>query len=1034
VGDRVVFSHGGDIYTVTIAGGIARRLTSHVGYEMFPRISPDGKYIAFTGQYDGNTEVYIIPSDGGEPRRLTYTATLTRDDPGDRMGPNNIVIGWTPDSKQILFRSRCYSFNHFTGQLFTVSAAGGLPVEIPLKNGGFASFSPDGKRLVYNYIFREFRTWKRYAGGMADDIRVIDLTTGISEKITTGDSQEIIPMWGPAGDEIFYLSDKSDVMNLHVYNLTTGQERPITNYVDYDIKFPAIGDKRVVFERGGDLYHYDLAERRIAKIPLVIANDHPIARMEWQDVREEISGAAVSPDGTRVLVAARGDIFSLPAHEGITYNLTNSSDANDREPAWSPDGKHITYISDKDGEFNIYAREVASGNERPLLQNFTGYIFSYKWSPDSHKIAWSEKRNTLHILNVASGKNEIIEQSGIGPINSFNWSPDSKFITYIRPGRTTNNIIVRDLERGQEHVVTDGWFNVSSPNFSDDGKYLLFSSARTFNPTYSRTEWNHAYTRMNKIYILPLDRDAEIPFAPRNDKPAQEKKKENKKNHIDFTDLQRRLVEVPVNAADNYVNLHLLGKKLFYNREENTMVYDLDDRKESDTHGKLLFSNGYSRGLAISGNNFQVVEMPVTNVNITKAVPLDGLRRRVDYAAEWLQIFDESWRQMRDFFYAPNMHGVNWQAIRDKYRDLVPHVKHRIDLAYLIGEMIAELNVGHAYSQNGNYPRPPRIFTGLLGATFEKHSSGYFRVKKIIEGDNWSSTTRSPLTMPGVDAREGDYIIAIDGKNLADIDNLFSELVGKARRTVALSINTVPSENGAREVLVTPLASEANLYYFRHVRDNIRRVNEATNGEVGYIHIPDMSAAGLNEFVKYYYPQLDKKALIIDDRGNGGGNVSPMITERLARVPDYYTMHTNQVEGTTSPVGTFVGPKVLLVNEYSASDGDLFPYRFRRHALGVIIGRRTWGGVVGYSGSIPVVDGGSIVTPSYAPFATDGSGFIIEGHGVEPDIDISNDPYQEYHGYDAQLEKAIEVILDKLKTERATPPPIPSFPDKSPGK
>jgi tricorn protease len=1003
---------------------------------MFPRFSPDGKHIAFTGQYDGNTEVYIIPSDGGEPRRLTYTATLKRDDPGDRMGPNNIVIGWTPDSKRVLFRSRCYTFNDFTGQLFTVPVEGGMPAEIPLKNGGFASFSPDGKQLAYNYIFREFRTWKRYTGGLADDIRVVDVSTGVQETITGGEHQEIIPMWGPMGQEIYFLSDRNGVMNLYVYNLSTRQTWQVTSYLDYDIKFPSIGDKRIVYEHGGYIYQYDLVEKRSDKIPVVITNDYPLARPEWRDVKGEITGRAVSPDGNRVLVSARGDIFSLPAREGVTYNLTNSSDAHDREPAWSPDGKFISYISDKDGEPNIYLREVASGRERRLIPDIEGYIFNYKWSPDSRKIAWSEKRNTLNVIDVTSGTNEVIEQSGVGPLSSFNWSPDSRYIAYVRREKAMDNIVVHDMNERAGRVVTDGWHDIASPNFSSDGRYLLFSSARSFEPVYSRTEWNHVYTRMNKVYLLPLAVDAAVPFAPRNDEVAAptagESKEKNATVVYDFTDLQRRVVELPVIAADNYSNLHLLGQKLFYDRGGSTMMYDLETRQESDTRGRLLFSEGYTRGLALSGTAFQVVEMPVTSVNITKAVPLDGLKRWVNYPEEWQQIYDESWRQMRDFFYARNMHGVEWDAIYDKYHALVPHVKHRVDLTYLIGEMIGELNVGHAYSLNGDHPRPPRVHTGLLGAKFEKDPSGYFRVKEVIEGANWSAATRSPLTMPGVEVKEGDYLIAIDGQSLAGVDNLFSELVGKAGRTVELEVNTTPSAEGSRKVLVTPLADESGLYYYRWVQENIRRVNEATGGEVGYIHVPDMGINGLNEFAKYYYPQLAKKALIIDDRGNGGGNVSPMITERLARTPDFYTMHTNQAEGSVSPVGTFVGPKVLLVNEYSASDGDLFPYRFRRNKLGTIIGRRTWGGVVGYSGSIRVVDGGSIVTPSYAPFAVDGKGFIIEGYGVDPDIDIANDPYREYLGEDRQLEKAIEVILKKLETERVEAPPIPPFPDKAP--
>ncbi|MDE6452174.1 MAG: PDZ domain-containing protein, partial [Odoribacter sp.] len=462
----------------------------------------------------------------------------------------------------------------------------------------------------------------------------------------------------------------------------------------------------------------------------------------------------------------------------------------------------------------------------------------------------------------------------------------------------------------------------------------------------------------------------------------------------------------------------------------NTSVYHLKKKKETHLGVHIQFGPGYKKAIASSGNRFQIIDIPTSPVSIDAPISTSDMRKKIDYREEWMQIYHESWRQMRDFFYAKNMHGVDWDAVYEKYKVLIPHVNHRTDLTYVIGEMIGELSVGHAYSANGDHPEPDRIGMGLLGARFAKDPSGYFKVTKIIEGANWNSSTRSPLTMPGVNVKEGDYILSVNGKSLQGNDNLFQELIGQDGKIVELEVNSRPHLQGARKVLVKPLSDESQLHYYHWVQNNIRKVSEATNGEVGYIHIPDMGVAGLNEFVKHYYPQLNKKALIIDDRGNGGGNVSPMITERLMRQPHFYTMHTNQTEGSVSPVGTFLGPKVLLVNEYSASDGDLFPYRFKYNKLGTIIGRRTWGGVVGYSGTIPVVDGGSIVTPSYAPYAADGSGFIIEGHGVEPDIVIENDPYLEFNGEDQQLNKAIEVILEKLKTESKDIPRIPEFPVK----
>lgn len=1043
-GDKVVFSYAGDLYTVNTDGGTARKLTSHDGYEMFPHFSPDGKYIAFTGQYDGNTEVFVIPAAGGEPRRLTYTATLGRDDLGDRMGPNNIVIGWTPDSKNILFRSRQYSFNDFTGQLFTIPLAGGDLTEVPLKNGGFASYSPDGKKLAYNYIFREFRTWKRYQGGMADDIRIFDFDTKKSEKITDHIRQDVFPMWASNGNEIYFLSDRDNVMNLYAYDTNSKNTRQITSYTDYDIKFPAIGNDRIVYERGGYIYLFDINSQKTTKVTVNIENDQIYSRPQLKNVSDQINDIDLSPNGERVVVSARGDIFTLPSKEGITYNLTNSSDANDMNPQWSPDGKYIAYISDKNGEFNIWLYDVQSGTEKALTKDLKTYIFNLKWSPDSKKIAWNEKKNTLNIIDAATGVNEVVETSGKGSIGSYNWSPDSKYLTYIRPEKGMSNIIVYNTGNKEKQQITDGWYGVGSPNFSKDGKYLVFTSSRTFNPTYSSTEWNHIYDNMGKVYILPLAKDAVIPFTPGNDelkiaeekkaetekKGEKEKKSEEKEVIYDFTNLNNRIIELPV-MPSNYYGVYMIGNNVYYNRGGKTQMYNLETKKETNLDATILFGSNYKKAIAENRDKFAVIDIPTSSVNIDKAISTADVKKWVNYREEWMQIYNESWRQMRDFFYAKNMHGVDWNAVYEKYKVLVPYVNHRSDLTYLIGEMIGELNVGHAYSANGEHPMPVRINMGLLGAKFEKDASGYFKVKKIIEGANWDKTTRSPLTMPNVNVKEGDYIIAINGKSLKETDNLFSYLTDQANKTVEMEVNTTPDAKGARKVLVTPLADESQLYYYNWVQDNIRKVSKATNGQVGYIHIPDMGVPGLNEFAKHYYPQLEKKALIIDDRGNGGGNVSPMITERLMRTPTYYSMHTNQSEGSVNPDGTFIGPKVLLVNEYSASDGDLFPYRFMYHKLGTIIGKRTWGGVVGYSGQIPVVDGGSIVTPSYAPFAADGSEFIIEGRGVTPDIELPNDPYKEYMGEDEQLNKAIEVILEKLKTEAKEIPAIPPFPDKS---
>ena len=1054
-GDQIVFSYAGDIYTVSTNGGTARRLTSNIGYEMFPKFSPDGKMIAFTGQFDGNTEVYVIPAEGGEPKRLTRTATLGRDDVGDRMGPNNIVMDWTPDGKKILYRTRNYTFNDFTGQLMTVSVDGGLSEKVPLKNGGFANYSPDGKKLAYNYIFREFRTWKRYEGGMADDIRIFDFETKKSEKITDNVNQDVFPMWSPDGKKVYYISDRDSYMNLYEYDVAAKSTVQLTNYKEYDIKFPAAGQNAIVYENGGYIFKFEMASKKAAKVSISINNDFPYSRPEWKDLSGSIRSISVSPNGERLLGIARGDIFSIPAKSGITYNITNSSSANDKIADWAPDGNGYAYVSDKDGEFNIWYSD-AKGKERRLT-NVKTHILGMEWAPDSKSIAWSEKLNTLNILDVATGKNTVVEQSEISPINDYNWSPDSRYIVYTRPMKGMNVIMMYDVKEKVKTQITDNWYNSGGANFSKDGKHLVFISARTFNPTYGQTEWNHVYTNMNKIYILPLTKDADIPFAPKNDtvaivkadSPSADKAPANgeakkpaaatasapaKKELVyNFENIADRIIELPVEAGF-YGSLHMIGNNVYYGSRRGMYMYDIESKKETDLKANLIFSAGYKKALAIAGSQMQIIDVPKAPVTISKAIELGGVKKLVNYREEWMQIYKESWRQMRDYFYAKNMHGVDWNKVLTRYEQLIPYVNHRSDLTYIIGEMIGELNVGHAYSQNGEHPEAARVSMGLLGAEFSKDKSGFFKVEKIIAGANWSKETRSPLTMPGVEVKEGEYIISVNGQSVKESQDIFEHLIGTAGTIVEMEVNAKPAFEGARKVLVEPIADESGLRYFSWVAENTRKVSEATNGEVGYIHIPDMGVPGLNEFVKHYYPQLSKKALIIDDRGNGGGNVSPMIIERLQRTITYFSMHTNQKEGDVNPVGTFQGPKVLLINEYSASDGDLFPYRFKFNKLGTVIGRRTWGGVVGYSGTVPVVDGGSIVTPSYAPFAADGSGFIIEGTGVTPDIDIFNDPYKEFNGEDEQLNKAIETIKLQIKDYKYKSPTIPAWPDKSPEK
>ncbi|MCB0804834.1 MAG: PDZ domain-containing protein [Bacteroidales bacterium] len=1068
--NQVVFTYAGDLYTVDKAGGTARKLTNDEGYEMFARFSPDGSHIAFTGQYDGNTEVYMIPSDGGVPQRLTYTATLKRDDISDRMGPNNIVMTWK-DNEQIVYRSRKKSFNSFKGQLFLANVDGSLSEELPLPSGGFCSYSPDGGKLAYNRVFREFRTWKYYRGGMADDIWIHDFQTKETVNITNNNAQDIIPMWH--GEEIYFLSDRDRIMNLFAYNIQTGQTRKVTNYTLYDIKFPSIGGDYIVYENGGFLYYYDIPNETTQKINIKIANDMLESRTEYKDASKYIDSWAISPDAKRLTLGARGDVWTIPVKEGITRNLTKSSGVHDRNVEWSPDGKYISFISDRTGEDEIYIQiQDGSTDAIQITSESSNYKYNPIWSPDSKKLMWSDRNQNLQYIDIDSREIIQVVHNPDGEIRDYNWAPDSRWVTYSLSSRDQmEGVYVFGLDDGQAHRITDNWYSSGNPVFGSEGKYLFFTSARDFNPIYSWTEWNTAYRDMFNIYFVTLRKDVENPFKPENDEvkmkedkseietdkdeekgkeKGKDKKnsdkdktddspteKENNNIEIDFDGIADRIIQLP-GEAGYYWNINPVGNSVYYcagsskKDKPSLMVYDLEKEKETDlgNYSSYLISADQKKMAVSERDKYFVIDLPKGNIKPDDYIDLSNMKVWVDLKSEWNQIFNEAWRQMRDFFYDPDMHGVNWEEIRTKYEPLVTYVNNRNDLNYIIGEMIGELNTGHAYVNGGDKTEPERIQTGLLGAELSRDESGYYKIEKILKGQNWDKGTRSPLTEVGVDVSENDFILAVNGMPTNQMDNIYESLLGKAGKEVELTIAGSPSMENSRKVLVVPVDDESGLYYFNWVRENIRKVNEATDGQVGYIHIPDMSARGLNEFVKYYYPQLRKRGLIIDDRGNGGGNVSPMIIERLRRELVMMRISRN---GTpyTSPTGMHFGPKVMLIDNYSASDGDLFPYQFKTLEMGKIIGVRSWGGVVGIRGSLPFIDGGDLRKPEFATYDREGKEFVIEGRGVTPDIVIDNDPAQEYEGIDQQLNKAIEVILEELKDWPEELPPVPDYPVKN---
>ena len=1088
----IVFCYAGELYTVAKDGGVARRLTSGPGYTSFPRFSPDGKQVAFTSEYDGNREVYLMPAEGGSPKRLTISATLGRDDISDRMGPNNLVMTWENTKPLVVFRSRMKSFNDFIGSLFTVAEDAELPQQLPVPRGGFVSFSPDDSKMAFNRVFREFRTWKHYRGGMADDVWIYDLKTGTTENLTNNPSQDICPMWGP-DNKIYFLSDRDGRMNLFSTDLGTKETRQLTTFKDFDIKFPSIAKQSIVFEQAGYIWRYDLKTGEARTVPIDIKEDLAVGRSALVDAAKHLESVNLSPDGERTIVVARGDLFSVPARHGTPRDLSRTSGAHERDAIWSPDGKWIAYNSDVSGENELYVRsQDGKGEPVQVTSAADTYYYAPKWSPDSKKLAWADRLQRLRYVDVGTKTVTQVDQDKFGEIEVFNWSPDSQWLAWGRPEENgLSRVYLYSLGNKQQTPVTDNWYNAAEPVFSDDGKYLLLTSARDFKPTFGEEEFSNIYRDMERVYLVTLAKDTENPLGPKSDevgkadqkrekekeKEAAEKKPEaspgekkgaDKKSptptpspapkkpvvvKIDTDGIQNRIVGFEV-VPGNYRDIRMLEDRVFYlrrtaadavgeddddddggrDRKSHLCSYSVEDRKETvlgDVNAYQISSDGKKMLVKIK-KDYAIIDIPKDKIETKDHEhKIEHLDLQLDRHAEWKQIYNECWRQERDFFYAPNMNGVDWKAMRDKYAALLPHVNHRNDLTYLLGELISELNNGHAYVAGGERPETPRIKLGLLGAELSRDpATKAYKIDRILPGENWDKHTRSPLTELGVNVKPGDFIIAVDGTPVSTLPNIYQALIGTADKQVILRVNSKPSDAGARDVTVVPTANEAPLYYLDWVQKNIDYVTKKTNGDIGYLHIPDMGQPGLNEFTKLYFPQIRKHGLIVDVRGNGGGFVSPLVAERLRRAFLMLGIARNGVP-QTDPPQAFTGPMVTLCNEFSASDGDIFPYRFKALGLGKLIGKRTWGGVVGIRQSLPIVDGGQFFKPEFALLSKDGKEWIIEGHGVDPDIVVDNDPGKEFKGEDQQLDRGIQELQEELKTKRYDFPSPPPYPNRA---
>ncbi|GAB1372206.1 S41 family peptidase [Candidatus Kapaibacterium sp.] len=922
-----------------------------------------------------------------------------------------------------------------------------MPEQLPIPRGGFASLSPDNSKIAYNRIFREYRTWKRYSGGQADDIRIYDLKTGASENITNNKFQDIIPLW--SGNKVYYLSDKDFTMNLFCYDLSTKQTKKITDFKEFDVKFPSLGKNHIAFENGGYIYLMDLATEQIKKLDIIIQSDFATIRPKLENLKNRISNADLSPNAKRALISARGNIYSVPASKGNIENLTNEQGVHNRSAVWSPDGKWIAYISDKSGNDEIYLMKPDGSDKMQLTTNGKFYRYNIKWSPDSKMLLTYDNTRAFTMIDIVTKKQTQITKGKIWNISDFEWSPDSKWIAYVDyPDSKIGQIWIYSIQQNKAYPVTSPMYSSYSPKFSPGGRFLLFLSDRNFQPSMGNFEYNFQYTHMTNVFGLTLQDTTVNPFAifENDSEPAEddEKKKRDKKDdiplvNIDFSNIQERVFKLPTPAGVYSNIIPVKSHKLYYLRDEkdkprSMYYYDMTTKEEKEVGniGNFAISNDEKNIFFRSGSDYYITKLSEKITPKEGKLELDQLQTLVDKRAEWKQVFNESWRHFRDFFYDPNMHGYNWDSIRIKYEPLLNHVTHRNDLTYIIGEMIGELDAGHAYVSGGDMPKLKEVKTGLLGADFEYNSAAKsYKIKKIFKGMNWENGIRSPLTEPGLNISEGDYILEIDGQKLDAETTPYTALVNKANKFVKVKFSNNADGSNPKTLDIKTIDDERTLRYFDWVENNRRKVDSATGGKIGYIHIPDMMPNnGLNWFVRYFYPQLNKEGLIIDDRYNGGGNVSPMIIERLRRELVIAKYARNMETVLTNPDAVMTGPMVCIINEMSMSDGDLFPYQFKTLGLGPVIGKRSWGGVIGIYGSLPLLDGSSVNRPEVANFGADGK-WVLEDVGMVPDVEVDNDPWQEINGNDQQLNYAIKTVLELQKTDKKPKlPKIPQLPNK----
>ncbi len=1042
--EHVAFAYAGDLWVARHDGSGVRRLTSHQGLEGNPRFSPDGRSIAFTGEYDGNGDVFIVPAEGGVPERLTWHPS------------SDLVQDFTVDGGAVLFSSGRNSYTGRHQQLFAVSTDGGHPDQLPIPHAFKASYSPDGSHIAYTPLYEAFNQWKNYRGGTATRIWIYDVADHSVQQIPQppGRSNDTDPMWD--GDLVYFRSDRAGEFNLFSFDPATERVEQLTRHEDFPVLGASAGAGRIAYEQAGRIHLMDLASGASSPVPISIATDLMEVRPRYAEGGRFIRDAALSPSGARAVFEFRGEIVTVPREKGDHRNLTRSVAAHDRSPAWSPDGTRIAFFSDQGGEYGLHiAPQDGKGETRRYELDGAGFYENPRWSPDGTKISFTDNSRAVYWIDVGSGETHRVDADVVyGPLPPPHhaWSPDSRWLVYTRNDATNiHTVYVHSIETGETRAVTDGLSEVSEAVFDSGGKYLYLLASTDAGPVI---QWfaqsNQDLEATNAIYLVVLEKGTPSPLAKESDEETGGEESEEGDAgaqaaeesddvtvRIDFEGLDQRILALPLEAA-GYRSLQPGGPgKLFYLKSDEAFSFgsgslarfDLEEREE-----KTLVS-GVS-GFALSGDRKSVLYASQGDWHIASAtgseirggegkISTDRLQVRIDPRAEWRQIYDEAWRINRDYFYDPNMHGADWPALKEKYAVFLPHLASRSDLNRLLQWLHSELAVGHHRGGGGDFLHDTEnVPGGLLGADYVV-DQGRYRFDRVYGGLNWNPDLRSPLTEPGVEVQAGEYLLAVEGEPLFAPENLYGRFENSADKIVEITVGPSADGTGARTVQVVPIPNERALRNRAWVEGNLRRVDEATGGRVAYVYVPNTAGAGHEYFKRYFFPQTDKEAVIVDERHNGGGQIADYYINILRR-PWIANWAMRYGADLSTPQGAIHGPKVMLIDETAGSGGDLLPWMFHKFELGTLIGRPTWGGLVGVLGFPVLMDGGVITAPNLAIWTEDG--FIVENVGVPPDIEVEQLPAEVIAGRDPQLEKAIEVVMAQLEEQGPIERPKPPYP------